>query len=62
MENDFCIKLCKMAIALLVFFSIFNFVVGMNDDDEGSSSRDGQGRFTYGKADEPPFFIQEIDQ
>ena len=50
-----------MALALLVFFSIFDFVVGMNDD-EGSSSRDGQGRFTYGKADEPPFFIQKINQ
>ena len=33
MENDFCMELCKVAIALLVFFSIFDFVVGMNDDE-----------------------------
>ena len=49
-----------MVLVLLMLFSIFDFVVGINDDE--GSSRDAQRRFTYGNADEPPFFIQAINQ
>ena len=49
-----------MALALLVLFSIIDFVVGMHGDE--GSSRDGQRRFTYGNVGQAPVFIQEIIQ